>query len=668
MIAGHPYLKVALHNSGPLLEWIEENRPEYFGKLKNLVSSGQVEPLGGGFYEPILTMLPEEDRQGQISLMSRYLEERFGKPPVGLWTAERIWEPHLAHIISRSGLSYTLLDDTHFRYAGLPEEEIWGAFITEDQGHSIVVFPTDKHLRYMIPFYKVSENIEYLRGLYEKGVCAVTYGDDGEKFGIWPGTHKLVYTDGWLSRFLKALEENNNWLEMVTFSEYLSENIPRDRIYLPAASYSEMMEWALPAPAQEKLESLTRKLKEMDMWDDAGSYIRGGFFRNFLVKYEESNGMFRKMLYVSSKLSKKNKNKGRSGISSAVRNLYRGQCNCGYWHGIFGGVYLNFLRRAIFEHIIRAERLTERKKGKTRIILKDFLGYGREEIIMETDHLNLYIDPYCGGSLFELDIRNRDFNILDTFTRREEAYHRKIPDNNEEITRNEHASIHESISVKERNLKEHLIFDTYRKTSLIDHIFPMNESLEAFRTNRHHELGNFMNHQYQARLIKGKNPRVVLSGEGTVELGDIKIPLKIRKEIKPDPDSSSLTVCYEFHGFKQMPGKFLFGVEWNLSLQSGQADDCYFLIDGAKPSRPAFGEEGVHERLKKLGIVIGWMNLTAHLTFDRETTLWRVPVETVSLSEGGIERNYQHTTILGLWEINPVIKEPFTITINMVVE
>ena len=62
------------------------------------------------------------------------------------------------------------------------------------------------------------------------------------------------------------------------------------------------------------------------------------------------------------------------------------------------------------------------------------------------------------------------------------------------------------------------------------------------------------------------------------------------------------------------------------------------------------------------------MNLTGHLTFDHETTLWRIPVETVSLSEGGIERNYQHTTIIGLLEINPLIKEPFTFTTKMVIE
>ena len=50
----------------PLLEWIERERPDYFDKLRALVERGQVELLGGGFYEPMLAVLPERDARGQI--------------------------------------------------------------------------------------------------------------------------------------------------------------------------------------------------------------------------------------------------------------------------------------------------------------------------------------------------------------------------------------------------------------------------------------------------------------------------------------------------------------------------------------------------------------------------------------------------------------------------
>ena len=61
-----PQVKIVLHYSGSLLEWLEENQPEFINRLKKLVGRGQVEILGGGYYEPILPAIPEEDKIGQM--------------------------------------------------------------------------------------------------------------------------------------------------------------------------------------------------------------------------------------------------------------------------------------------------------------------------------------------------------------------------------------------------------------------------------------------------------------------------------------------------------------------------------------------------------------------------------------------------------------------------
>ena len=71
-------------------------------------------------------------------------------------------------------------------------------------------------------------------------------GDDCEKFGVWPGTYDHVYKNGWLKRFLEALEGAGEWLETTTVSDYIASHAPLGRVYLPTASYAEMMEWALP--------------------------------------------------------------------------------------------------------------------------------------------------------------------------------------------------------------------------------------------------------------------------------------------------------------------------------------------------------------------------------------------------------------------------------------
>src|SRR5512144_1538723 len=61
----HPAVHLSLHSSGPLLDWLRAERPEFIARLATLVARDQVEILGGGYYEPVLASLPERDRIGQ---------------------------------------------------------------------------------------------------------------------------------------------------------------------------------------------------------------------------------------------------------------------------------------------------------------------------------------------------------------------------------------------------------------------------------------------------------------------------------------------------------------------------------------------------------------------------------------------------------------------------
>ena len=59
-------LRLAMHISGPLMEWLDRQQPRYVDRLADLVAEGRLEMVGGAFYEPILTMIPARDRVGQI--------------------------------------------------------------------------------------------------------------------------------------------------------------------------------------------------------------------------------------------------------------------------------------------------------------------------------------------------------------------------------------------------------------------------------------------------------------------------------------------------------------------------------------------------------------------------------------------------------------------------
>ncbi|HEY7528703.1 MAG TPA: 4-alpha-glucanotransferase, partial [Candidatus Deferrimicrobiaceae bacterium] len=213
-----PGIKLTLHYSGYLLQWLAGNRPDTIGLLKELVSRGQVEILGGGMYEPILTLLPERDRQGQIRAMADLVQSGFGRQPEGAWLAERVWEPELPASLAAAGVKYLPLDDYHFLRAGLPTEELDGFYLTETNGMSVRVFPGSELLRYMIPFGDVEETLRAIDRMTSRDVPfpAAIFADDGEKFGVWPGTRKSVYEEGWLRRFFEGIQARGDRLATMT--------------------------------------------------------------------------------------------------------------------------------------------------------------------------------------------------------------------------------------------------------------------------------------------------------------------------------------------------------------------------------------------------------------------------------------------------------------------
>src|SRR5688572_14968284 len=126
-----PYddLRIALHTSGPLMEWLDEHHGEYVDRLAALAAAGRVEILGGKFYDAILTMIPSCYRRGQITKYSQWLANKLHADVRGMWMPERVWEQALVGDIAAAGITYTLLDDFHFKKAGLLEEDLHGYLV-----------------------------------------------------------------------------------------------------------------------------------------------------------------------------------------------------------------------------------------------------------------------------------------------------------------------------------------------------------------------------------------------------------------------------------------------------------------------------------------------------------------------------------------------------------
>ncbi len=614
VIKKNPEFKVTLHYSGVLFEWLKEAHPEFLETVKGLLQREQIELATGGFYEPILPVIPEEDQIGQIHKLNAFIEDNFKYHPRGMWVAERVWEPHLPKVICQAGVQYVVLDDSHFAAAGAEKEHLFGYFVTEEAGFPLNIFPSSMRLRYLVPFSSPEEVIKYLKIQNKQGADLVVVGDDGEKFGAWPETYQHVYEKRWLEKFLHLVAENSSWLTTATLSECLHKNKPSGRIYLPTASYSEMAEWS------------------------------GGHWRNYFVKYPESNNLHKKMLYVSSKVHK-------SKRTEALNELWRGQCNDGYWHGIFGGLYLPHLRSALYSHLIKAETMADEEilgnEFWQEVEEFDFDRDGCKEIIVSASKWNLYFDYQNGGGLFELDYRPKAINLLNTLTRRKEAYHQEILQTNSTQRKRKVKSIHELSKVKERGLEKYLVYDRYRRVSFIDHFLSIDLKLPDFKEVRYQELGDFASGDYSVK-IAGKEPVELHFERYGKVLGENVL---LNKNFIIDNRESKMDVNYKITNLGNQALNLFFGIEFNLlfpakikgSLDKITWDDKLNVISDVDA-----GELKIWD-LENL--------ISVTMSFDKRAMFWVFPVETVSQSEEGFERIYQGTAILPYWRLELMPEE-----------
>ena len=252
-----------------------------------------------------------------------------------MWLAERVWEPTLPTYLSRAGISWTVLDDIHFKMVGLTDHDLTGHYATENNGDMVSVFGSSKQLRYTIPWRPVEESIQHLHKEAISGPGKVlVMGDDGEKFGAWPDTFEHCWglqdlKSGWVDEFFVALEENASWLHTVKLGDHVRNFPAVGRTYLPTASYNEMMEWALPPRHSREFSRLYHILEEAD--DPSVKYMKGGFWRNFLAKYPEINTQHKKMLRVHDKIAAARQKLGdaaANNVDLGKEDLWRSRDEC----------------------------------------------------------------------------------------------------------------------------------------------------------------------------------------------------------------------------------------------------------------------------------------------------------------------------------------------------
>ena len=391
----------ALHVSGPLLEWLETHDRPLHDRIGRLAADGRAELLSSGFYEPILAALSPPDRALQLQWMAEYLKRRFGVVPRSAWLTERVFESEIVGELAGAGVENVLIDDWHLMAAGVPKARLHGHFRTEGQGRELTLVPIHEELRYLVPFGSPEEADRYFRGLADEGVPLAVLGDDGEKFGGWPGTRVRVWDEGWFDGFARVLIglREDGVIRFTTVEEAVAEIPPSGLVYPPSSSYREMGEWALPP--------------ELVSSDEHP--FSGAPWRNFLVRYPESNALHKKARALSRIC------RARGHPPDARRAIARAQCNDPYWHGVFGGIYMKHLRDAAWRQLSIAEEVLRRDED-LRVERWELDMDGEEELWIHGPRFSAQVGVRT-GRIKELTSFGEGVNYADVLTRRWEAYH-----------------------------------------------------------------------------------------------------------------------------------------------------------------------------------------------------------------------------------------------------
>ncbi|MHB1284950.1 MAG: alpha-amylase/4-alpha-glucanotransferase domain-containing protein [Leptospirales bacterium] len=662
LLAAFPEIHASIHLTGPLWVWAEKNAPDYLDLLVRLEARRQIEVIGGGFYEPILAMLPERDAWAQVEEMNRMLRRRFGHASKGFWLAERVWQTDLPARLAPMGLEYLPVDDHHFILSGIPAEKLHGYYRSSWIGRGLDLFPISRDLRYLIPFQLPEQFLDYM-DRNGKGGKVLTYADDAEKFGVWPETHHWVWEEGYLRNLFEQIVRQSDWLRVASMEEIVAERAPTGVAVLPNASYEEMMEWALPAHMGVRFNQTGKDLEQRGLKQLVQPFFRGGIFENFLIKYPDISRLYGRMLFTSALLPDKTEENGEHWLKWSDL-LSRAQGNDVYWHGLFGGIYLSNLRHEAYSDLLQAETLLE-QDGVLKIPSLhhgDFDQDGRPDVMVFRQSYSLWATPALGGSIPELDDRVHHFHLTNTMTRQFETYHARIGEKQNEST-------HESgviSSIHDRPLgdvaQSEIVYDPRPRRAFSDGIVP--SSVTGDDLDRGKNLACDLSDAVFS--VRSSSPGG-LELQSVFQLADAQFLIKKDFRFEDRQFVVRYRLCRpDGQAFPEACDSLFWVTEIPLTLLAGEGQGRYLrLMGGSDPSPFLWETPSDFEGVMGYSGSDDWSKAEFSIIGSNLFRLVSRPIHTISLSEKGIEKTYQGTVFFHLFPMSSLSGDGMTITVSI---
>jgi hypothetical protein len=534
--------------------------------------------------------------------------------------------------LADSGVKYVTVDDYHFMCTGKHADELNGFYTTEEDGRKLDLYPISEALRYRLPFSPAHEVVSYLESLADEGgQAAAVYFDDIEKFGIWPETYEWVYEKGWLKDFIEGVLASSI-IKPRRYCDYHEQGRTRGVVYLPTASYSEMNEWTLPVPAAHHYADLVDQEKREGRWETSKPFIRGGIWRNFFTRFPESNWMHKRMLSLSRRFHALEEKKKTPAM---LKELYEAQANDAYWHGLFGGLYLPHLRRAIYKAMVTLEFMLDLVEPRPVKEVTDIDLDGRDEVFLHNSELQVVVRMDGSATVCELDAYRLRHNFGDTLTRQTEHYHRKVnAENAHEHSGDGIANPHERVSFKHVISTEDLATDVHPKSMFID----------KWQNNAADK--SMLPLCYEPAAGRG----AALSFKGSASRFAVQKKIAIK--------DAGLIVDYEFEAGAQG----WFSVEINLAMPS--CDGPAGRLKLGDKVIGGFGQPQQIDAMQEIWLEDEVLGGKLRLSSSRTAHFHSWPHFSVSQSEAGFEKIMQAVTIVLSWDLS-LFKGPLEIRLEV---
>lgn len=378
--------KVNIYLSGRFLEALRKVNGAILAGVLDRTKSGQMEWLGGGFYDPVFPIIPKESQDLQIKKHLELVDKILGVRPRGFVLPSYVWETECIDLLSRNGFEFTCLkqyqlQDSLWRYG--TDKGFW---TLEDRGQVVKVLSSSQQLAR-----------HFVDGQYKRFVDHLDEMADATSFAQldlpFLRQKKGRFEESWfdhLKKLLKRIKQSELELSFKTLSSHLDEQISGGAIHL------------LPSVGK------SLGLKEHQ-----------ATCRDLLILQPECNFIHKKMIHLHREINRFENQK----IKQELMELLLPTQSLYYYRNSAkaGGVRHLEDRQDIHTRLIHIEdklrRYSEVEGVQVEIV--DFFGNGSKEVMLGNDKLGVVVEHRRGGVLRSFDYRPARLNLINSYMQSE---------------------------------------------------------------------------------------------------------------------------------------------------------------------------------------------------------------------------------------------------------